>query len=378
MKKVQRFDTARVKARFDDNGFLIDTPLVARIGLQVYQTATGGERREFRPAAEVFKADSLASYQGKPITLGHKTVNSKNAKGNIVGACAGPGVRDGIGVGVPVVVYDDDSISKAKKKIAAELSVGYSSVDIEESGWGNEVTGDYLLDKDAPGDKSDSAENYPPAPDESGNWVRFDAVQTDIEVNHVAMVFKGRAGIAKLNLDSEQEFPYHSAVSKTNAKGDSKMKTIKIDGVDVEVTPEVAAHVATISAEAQTTAAERDQLKAKVDGFPAQLDAAVNTAVQKAKADAAEHVELVNFAGELGVKTDGLDAKQIKIACIKQASGVDASAKTDAYIDTAFDMVKTSDKLGANRLQVMGGKPANAKDDSADSGITDPQMRFRK
>lgn len=377
MKKVQRFDTARVKARFDDNGFLIDTPLVARIGLQIYKTATGGERREFRPASEVFKADSLASYQGKPITLGHKTVNSKNAKGVIVGACAGPGVRDGIGVGVPVVVYDEDSISQARKKIAAELSVGYSSNDIEEPGWGNEVTGEYLLDSDVIGDKADSADRFPPAPDDSGDWVRFDAVQTDIEVNHVAMVFKGRAGIAKLNLDSEQEFPYHFDVPKKQTKGDVKMKTIKIDGVDVEVAPEVAAHVATISAEAQTTAAERDQLKAKVDGFPAELEAAIATAVTKAKSDAAEHSELVGFAAELGVKTDGLDAKAIKVACIKQASGVDASAKTDAYIDTAFDMVKTSDKLGANRLQVMGGKPA-VKDDSAESGIPDPQMRFRK
>ena len=62
MKKVQRFDSVQVKAHFDEHGFLVDRPIVARIGLQVYQTPFG-ERREFRPASEVFKADSLATFK---------------------------------------------------------------------------------------------------------------------------------------------------------------------------------------------------------------------------------------------------------------------------------------------------------------------------
>lgn len=369
MKKVQRFDSARVRARFDDNGFMIDEPIVARIGLQVYQTATGGERREFRPASEVFKAESLASYQGKPITLGHKVVTSKNAKAVVVGACAGPGKQDGVGVGVPVVVYDEDSISKAKKKIAAELSVGYTSVDIEEPGWGCNETGEYILDS-----QKNDADHIP------ASWVRFDAVQTEIEVNHVAMVFKGRAGIAKLNLDSEQEFPYDQAVINPQKKKDENMKTIKIDGVDFEVAPEIAAHIATVGAAAQTAAAERDQLKAKADAFPTELQAAVAAAVAKAKADAEEHSALVTFANEIGIKADGLSDKDIKLACIKQLSGVCAKDKADAYIDTSFDLVKNSDMMGANRLSVMGGnggKPAK-KDDAQETKIPDQAKRFRK
>lgn len=131
MKRVQRFDTVKVKARFDENGFLVDTPIVARIGAQTYQTPNG-PRVEFRPRSEVFDAESLASYQGKPITLGHKMVNAKNAKGLVVGSCSGAGKEDGIGVLVPVMIYDGESIEQAKQRVAAELSVGYTSIDIDK------------------------------------------------------------------------------------------------------------------------------------------------------------------------------------------------------------------------------------------------------
>ncbi len=63
MSKI-RYDSAKVKARFDENGFLVDTPIVARVGVQTYYLPDGTERREFRPASEVFKHDSLAQLSG--------------------------------------------------------------------------------------------------------------------------------------------------------------------------------------------------------------------------------------------------------------------------------------------------------------------------
>lgn len=384
MKKVQRFDTARVRAHFDSNGFMVDTPTVARIGLQIYIKHDGTERREFRPASEVFNPDSLRTYQGKPITLGHTVVNSKNARDIVVGACSGVGIRNGIGVDVPLTVYDEVAINKAKQKIAAELSVGYSSHDLEEPGWGNNVTGEYQLDSQILGDKSDSAE-APPPPDDSGNWVRFDAVQTQIEVNHIAMVFKGRAGIAKLNLDSEQDFPYIEDESIQPIKKDSDMKTIKIDGVEVQVPENVAAHIAkldeantSVTAQLSTANAKADQLQTQVDGFQSKLDAAVATAVAAVKADAEALGEVKAFAETLGVKCDGLDVKGIKVACIKELSGIDASQKDDAYINSSFDFARESDKLAANRVAVMGKQDGQNKEDAADNVVPDPQKRFRK
>ena len=369
MKKVQRFDSVQVKAHFDEHGFLVDRPIVARIGLQVYQTPFG-ERREFRPASEVFKADSLATFSGKPITLGHVTVTPENAKDVVVGACAGEGVPSGIGVEVPVSIYDKRAIDSAKAmaKKTAELSVGYSSIDIDKPGWGNNATGEYFFDEDMPeGWKADSAD-----------WVRFDAVQTNISVNHIAMVFKGRAGIAKLNLDSNQDFPYD--IDEFSNKEDQVMTVkIKLDGaVEFDVPKEVAAYIDTVKADAQTAQAkadgleaERDALQAKVDGIPAEIEAAV----AQAKADAEAHAELVKVAEDAGVKTDGLDAKAIKVAFVKEVTGADISEKADAYIDVAFDLAKESDKMAAQRTAIKGDAKENMKEDGAD---LNPNARLSK
>lgn len=367
MKAKQRFDSVKVKAHFDDNGFLVDRPIVARIGLQVYQTPFG-QRREFRPASEVFKADSLATFAGKPITVGHVTVTPENADSVVVGSCAGAGVPNGIGVEVPLSIYSKRAIDSAKKKDTAEISVGYTSVDIDKPGWGNNATGDYFFLEDMP-------ENWKA---DSPDWVEFDALQTNIKVNHIALVFRGRAGIAKLNLDSEQDFPYSDEVKST--KGDEQMTIkIKLDGaVEFDVPKAVADHIEALKADAKeakakadSMEAERDALQTKVDGIPAQIEEAVN----KAKADAEEHAKLVADASEIGIKCDGLDAKAIKIAYVKEVTGSDVSGKADAYIETAFDIAKNSDKMAAQRKSVKGDSFESEKQDAKE---LNPNARFSK
>lgn len=369
MKAKQRFDSAKVKAHFDDNGFLVDRPIVARIGLQVYQTPFG-ERREFRPASEVFKADSLATFAGKPVTVGHVTVTPENAEKVVVGSCAGAGVPNGIGVEVPLSIYSKRAIESAKKRDTAEISVGYTSVDIDKPGWGNNKTGEYVFDEDV-------SEDWKP---DSPDWVKFDAIQTEIKVNHIALVFRGRAGIAKLNLDSQQDFPYSDDV--INNKEDQIMTVkIKLDGaVEFDVPKAVADHIETLKADAKAQKekadgleAERDALQTKVDGIQDQIDAAV----KKAKEDAEQYSQLVADAKELGIKCDGLDAKAIKVAYIKEVMGNDVSDKADAYIETAFDIAKNSDKMAAQRKSIKGDSFANEKQDDAGCKLN-PNARFEK
>lgn len=381
-KPVQRFDSVKIKATTDENGFLYDVPVVARIGLQTYILPDGTERREFRPASEVFSWGSLDSYRGKPITLGHVEVNSENAKEVMVGACTGNAYRqfddddysEGVGVLCPITIHDAGAIAEAKDKNAAEISVGYTTIDIDQPGWGNNKTGEFFFDTDRPNIKQDEL------PGESSDWVRFDAVQTNIRVNHVALVFRGRAGIAKLNLDAEQEFPYHVPVTIDITKEDSVMTVkIKLDGEVVhEVAEAVADHinglngqVSTMKGKCDTLEAERDALKVKVDG----IDKLISDAVAKAKADAESMASLVSIASEVGVKCDGLDAKGIKIAFVKTVSGIDVSEKDDGYINAAFDIHQKADKMAIQRKATTEG---DAKNDAAESDIPDPQKRFRK
>lgn len=361
-----RFDTATFKATIDENGFLVDTPVVARLGVQVYYTEDGSFVREFRPAEEVFKEESLASYQGKPMTLDHVLVNSDNAKDVVVGAVTGKAEALGSTVIAPIVVFSQEAIDKARSGNAKELSVGYSAVLDDTPGWGNPVTGEYVL-------RSDNTQDL----DIPADWQEFDAIQRDIKVNHLAMVFRGRAGIAKLNMDGQQENPYTDNVD-LNTKENKMTVKIKIDSVEVEVSKEVADHISKINAavEAQkakvdSIEAERDSLKAKVDAMPAEIE----KAVKAAKADAEALAALVTVAAEVGVKTDGLDAKGIKVAYVKEVSGLDVADKSDAYIDAAFDIAKDSDKMA----EVRKATAASDKSDKSDEPKKlDPRARLAK
>lgn len=354
-----RYDSVKFKATIDENGFLIDKPVVARLGVQVYYMEDGRTVREFRPAEEVFKDESLASYQGKPMTLDHVFVNSENAKEVVVGSVTGKAEPLGSSVVAPIVVYDNTAIQEAMAGNAKELSVGYSAILDETPGWGDPVTGEYVLKSD--GDQFD-------VPD---GWQEFDAIQRDIKVNHLAMVYRGRAGIAKLNMDGEQENPYTTDVD-INKEDKQEMIKIKLDGAqEFEVAPEIASHIEALNAKADTAIAERDALKAKVDAMPAEIEAAV----AKAKADADALAALVAVAAEAGVKADGLDAKGIKVAYVKEISGLDVSEKSDAYIDAAFDIAKESDKMA----EVRKATAASDKSDSANEPKKlDPRARLAK
>ena len=358
MSKI-RYDSAKFKATIDENGFLVDTPVVARLGVQVYYTEDGRTVREFRPAEEVFKDESLASYQGKPMTLDHVFVNSENAKEVVVGSVTGKAEPLGSSVVAPIVVYDNTAIQEAMAGNAKELSVGYSAILDETPGWGDPITGEYVLKSD--GDQFDAPEG----------WQEFDAIQRDIKVNHLAMVYRGRAGIAKLNMDGEQENPYTTDVD-INKEDKQEMVKIKLDGAqEFEVAPEIASHIEALNAKADTAIAERDALKAKVDAMPAEIEAAV----AKAKADADALAALVAVAAEAGVKADGLDAKGIKVAYVKEISGLDVSEKSDAYIDAAFDIAKESDKMA----EVRKATTASDKSDSAvEPKKLDPRARLAK
>ena len=358
MSKI-RYDSAKFKATIDENGFLVDTPVVARLGVQVYYTEDGRTVREFRPAEEVFKDESLASYQGKPMTLDHVFVNSENAKEVVVGSVTGRAEPLGSSVVAPIVVYDNTAIQEAMAGNAKELSVGYSAILDETPGWGDPITGEYVLKSD--GDQFDAPEG----------WQEFDAIQRDIKVNHLAMVYRGRAGIAKLNMDGEQENPYTTDVD-INKEDKKEMIKIKLDGAqEFEVAPEIASHIEALNAKADTAIAERDALKAKVDAMPAEIEAAV----AKAKADADALAALVAVAAEAGVKADGLDAKGIKVAYVKEVSGLDVSEKSDAYIDAAFDIAKESDKMA----EVRKATTASDKSDSAEEPKKlDPRARLAK
>lgn len=161
--------TIDTKRRTGD-GYLVVNARVARAdNVQLYTGAEVGKPematvRVFRPAAEVFSADTMKSFAHRPVTLGHPSsaVSSTNWRDVAKGWSDGEVARDGDFIRVSMLLADESTI----KEIDAgtrELSMGY----------------DCTLDW-TPG-KSPSGEAY-------------DAIQRGIRSNHIAVVPQARGG----------------------------------------------------------------------------------------------------------------------------------------------------------------------------------------
>lgn len=169
---VQRFDSLPLDATyFTDEGYLVDHPIVTSVGIFVYHNPDGSERRELRLPEEVFAEKSLASYKGKPIIVTHDAgyVDTDNVKEESIGTILSEGYQDGNDVRAEIIIHDTDSLKKYKMR---ELSCGYNlRLDETPGVW----------------------EGQP-----------YDAIQRDIEINHLALVDKARAGEqARLNIDGQ-------------------------------------------------------------------------------------------------------------------------------------------------------------------------------
>lgn len=328
--QVTRYDRAQLKARRTDEGFLIDTPIVGRVGIQVYMNADGSVRREFRPPEEVFDSAALASMAGKPITDDHpsEAVTSKNAKALTVGVIQSEGKQDGDNVVAPIIIHDAEVIDKIENGGKRELSLGYKvDLDMTPGEWNGE---------------------------------KYDAVQRNIRVNHLALVKKGRAGNAKLNMDSGDAVVFDEEMEMPET-----LSRIRLDnGLEYQAAPEVAvafeklrADHETLKADADKIAAERDDLKANA----VDVDKLKADALQAARAEVKARAALEKAAEGFGVKCDGLSDREVKEAVIKSVrKDADLSDKSDAYIDAAFDLAGEAKQAAAVASQREAGQRGDA------------------
>lgn len=171
LKRVVRLDSIKLdKTYWTGEGYLIDHPIVTSCGIFEYDLANGDVRRELRLPEDVFDKDSLASYKGKPVIITHDagTVDKNNVEDEIIGTILSEAYQDGEDVRAEIVIHDTDAMRNCGLR---ELSLGYS-LDLDET---------------------------------PGTWrgKKYDAIQKNIRVNHLALVESARAGDqARLNVDS--------------------------------------------------------------------------------------------------------------------------------------------------------------------------------
>ena len=140
MTTVQRYDYADIKATKTDEGFLHDTPIVGRVGIQEYKKPDGTIRRELRLPEHVFHADALASMRGKPITSGHPPsgkVTAKDSHRVTIGTMLSEGRQDGDNLRTDIVIHNVDAMGDKK-----QLSLGYKC-DMDETPGTHPIYGHY-------------------------------------------------------------------------------------------------------------------------------------------------------------------------------------------------------------------------------------------
>jgi len=320
---MQRYDYVPLKATTTSEGFLVDSPIVSRIGIQEYTRADGSIIRELRLPEDVFHPDSLASMKAKPITIDHLggIVNSDTANRVTIGAVLSEGRQHTDGVQLDVVIHSPNKLDGRR-----EISLGYSCVLDETPGiWNGQV---------------------------------YDAIQRDIKVNHLSIVKRGRAGgIAKLNLDSNEELDDNDFSTKEQHNMTIK---VKLDnGIEYEALPEVAAELTKLRSDAlgfatkldaiPTMQANIDTLQAKVDG----IDALVKEAKEAGRTDALVHLTLEAYADKFKVDHKDKSDREVKEAVIKSVrKDADLTDKSDAYIDAAFDIALDTGNMASQRESV--------------------------
>lgn len=342
-----RYDRTEIKATLTDEGYLVDTPIVGRIGVQLYKNADGTIRRELRPPEEVFKADSLKSFAGKPVTDEHpgEPVTARNAKRLSVGTMQGEGRQDGDNVVAPIIVHDGEMIDKILKGGKRELSLGYK-VDLEET----------------PG---------------VWNGQEYDAIQRNIRVNHLAIVPRGRAGNARLNLDRHDAILFNP--EEENAMPEN-LSRIRLDsGLEYQAAPEVVVeveklrsdkaelttHVDELQKQLDTVAAERDTLKSQVQS----ADKVRSDALEAARAEVKARAELDKVAETFKVDGAGKTDREVKELVIKSVrTDADLTGKSDDYVNAAFDLTVSMKNDAAMAAQRAAGAKRDDAGEQNDTG----------
>ena len=314
MKPVIAFDRvpyAITRREYTDEGFLRVPGRVARVGIQQYlaseigltDRAPGDIVNVYRPADEVFHADSLSSYDLKDATDDHppEMVNAENFKSVTVGVVTGA-VRDGDFVLATLVIKDAAAIKKIESG-KVQLSAGYSAEYIAEPG----VTLD--------GEK-------------------YDFIQRNIRINHVALVDRARAGAQARIFDNKQE---------------GVMPQVTLDnGRAIEVQDHNAAAMIQDALTRATDRAKKAEdgaqaLQARVDAQAEEisgLKSKTSDAALKAQvAEIANAGRIARLIAGKGFACDSLDPLEIKRAAMaKVRPSIDWAAKSAAYLEAAFDM----------------------------------------
>lgn len=392
---VQLCDTldASTNARICADGSLVAEVFAARTGLQDYLGREVDPDNEhgfrdramvkvYRPEAEVFKADSMATFAAAPVTVDHPSVavTADNWRALGVGEINGDVVRDGQRVRVPIIIRDAAAV-QAAITTHKQLSMGYATKLVF------------------------------PTDGKHPDGTACDAYQTDLKINHIALVRAARGG-PELRVIDERK-PLHLL---TDGIGDAKAWLKKA----------IALHKKHMDGTAPTTgpAGEKSQMlmmeqmenalsaldgespasRMKMDFNPketpmkikigdAEVDATNGEAVKVAvdAALSAKDAKIGSLTADLATANTSIQTKDGEIAALnaKLADAEVTPAKLQALADARAEVIGkakaiapaivTDGKTDAEiRREAVAAKLGDAAKDMADAAIGGAFLAFTK
>lgn len=315
------------------DGYLIAEAKSVRTGIQLYSGDEVGKPempivRVYRPADQVFADASLQSFTHAPVTMNHpdEAVTAANWKDLAIGEVSTAAKKDGEWVHLPLILKDAKAIAEVEEG-KRELSAGYTC----ELVWGDGVTPD---------------------------GQQFDATQTNIKINHLAVVTRARAGSQARIGDGAVNWGA-SPIPLVDEKGTRSMtnRTLMVDGLSVEL-------------------ADKDAqiVQRALDGFNKKI-ADMETAAGEAKANlAAKDQEIGTLKAEnqklldAQIKPEDLDRLVAdRSALIEQIKAIDSRIEikgSDADLRRAAVKSKLGDEMvkDASDDMITGMFRAIAKD----------------
>ena len=313
-------------------------PKVTRTGIFEYKNADGSIRRELRLPEHVFDEESLATYEGRPVILTHAAgrVDKDNVDDEIVGTILSKGCKDGESVRVKVVIHNIDSVKQSGLR---ELSLGY----------------DLVLDE-TPG---------------TWNGKPYDAVQTKIKVNHLALVHDARAGEqARLNLDSQNNQILKGATEMgTKTKKPAADSTAAVDSKAMDSSNASASTEARIKAIKEQYGARRKDTTSPPDADK------FTEALEQQDSDMGELLGIIESMQARADYKSAADSpgKGCK-KCTKKTDKADSVSvdNIDAIVRERLGLARLGDRLGLEGLEIMN--PLDAK--KAIISTINPNMRL--
>lgn len=343
--KIELADSTRVRL---PNGFLKVRAKLGRTGIQTYLASELGLKdrpaatviRVWRPDEEVFKPESMATFAGSPVTDDHPAggVTCDNAKSLMRG-------------------WSGEKVDQEGDFLASDLIIADAGLIAKVEGGKVEISNGYGCEVELKSGQTPKGETY-------------DAIQRNIQGNHIAVVDAGRCGADCRIQDSRAIVAdcgcgcggQGAPQQKEGRVADTKK--ITVDGLPIEATDQSEAiirklegQVATLqgqvsAADAKATTAEAGAAEkvAKLEAELATTKALIPTGDALDKLVAAR-TTLMTDAARLAPSaafTGKTDAEIRQIAVTAKLGDAAVAGKDAAFFTHAFDLLVVQNPAPAN------------------------------